>query len=144
MLKHGLSFVGLAALLALTIDSSGFAQGAAQGRSCFRSRDIRSAVSPDMKTVNLRVLNNEVYQLTLFASCPDVIWSRNVALRTSASDRICEGSGLNVDVLTNQSLTRSSSASRAMNTSPRSRCKVTNVRLLTKDEVAALPARARP
>ena len=62
MLKYGLAFIGLALLLALAIHPSVLAQGAAQGRSCFRSRDIRSVATPDMKTVNLNVAPKYIHE----------------------------------------------------------------------------------
>jgi hypothetical protein len=134
-MKLGLPIVGLiAAVLALGIVSAARAQGAASGRSCFYSRDIRNIRSSDATTVNVRVTRNDVYQLKLFARCPDISWSHGIQLRTRGGSQICEGSGLNVEVL----------PSRSMSSSVRSKCHVSNIRRLSPDEVSALSASARP
>jgi hypothetical protein len=139
MMQHRLPVIGMAAVAALVIDLSPSAQAAASGRSCFWSRDVRNVKSSDFeRTVNVRVTRNEVFQLKLFSSCRDISWSSRIELRTRGSGHICEGSGLNVEVVPDRRLGRTSrSASQR-------RCQVTSVRRLTPEEVAALPPSARP
>jgi hypothetical protein len=108
----------------------------ARRNSCFWPRDVRNSRAPDTRTVYLRVNSNDIYELKLFSPCQDVTWgSSTVALRTRGSSQVCEGSGLNVEVVPTRTLSTSSS---------RRRCQVTSVRKLTPDESAALPRNARP
>jgi hypothetical protein len=140
MVKQGSRTVGFAALVVLLIASWPIDQAGARGRSCFWSRDIRNVRSGwSNNTVNVRVAGGDVFQLRLFSSCPDISWSPRISLRTRGGSHICEGSGLNVEVVPNSRSGRSS-----RNSSFRNRCRVSSVRRLTRDEVAALPGSARP
>ena len=127
--------LGATALALATVSPPARSASAAASNACFWSRDVLSTRSPNNTTVYLRVSGKGTWELKLFSPCPDVSWSNRVALRTRGGDRICEGRGLNVEVVANRTPT---------NPGPRSRCKVTSVRQLTTAEAQALPARARP
>jgi hypothetical protein len=57
-------------------------------------------------------------------------------VHTRGSSRICEGRGMNVEIVPSRTPSTPSGSSR--------KCSVNNVRRLTPDEAAALPANARP
>jgi hypothetical protein len=101
------------------------------GRACFYANQADGFAAVDDSTVNLRVGVRDVYQLKLFATCPDIDWSQHLGLRSRGSSWICEGNGLDLDIFTPSSI------------GPQ-RCPVTSVRKLTAAEITALPARQRP
>ena len=124
--------VGALALAVLFVHAP---EAVASGKACFWSRNIQNTRSPNDTTVYVQVSGGDVYELKLFARCQDVSWSSHrLHLRTHGSSQICEGSGLNVEVV---------SARTPSSTFPR-KCQVTGVRRLTQQEAAALPANARP
>ena len=127
--------LGATALALATIAPPARSASAATSNACFWSRDVLSTRAPNNTTVYLRVSGKGTWELKLFSPCPDVSWSNRVALRTRGSDRVCEGRGLNVEVIPNRTPTSPGS---------RSRCKVTSVRQLTSAESQALPASSRP
>ena len=101
-------------------------------RACFWTRSITNFAAVDTTRVYLRASGRRVFELTLFANCLQLNWVNRLGIRTRASSNICEGPNPAIDVIV-----RGSGV-------PGGRCPVTNVRLLTPDEVAALPPRARP
>lgn len=122
-----------ASLLVITAVVAAASPAAAQpGRSCFWPRSIRGFRSVDNQTVYLRVSRDKIYALEFFAPCLGVNWTQGVGLRSRTGGTICEGGGNAVEILTH---------GRAFG---RQRCTVNNVRLLTPDEVGALPPGARP
>ena len=119
------------AALAAVLTALGATGAQAAPPACFWVRDANGFKAVDDRTVYVRVRYRDVYELKLFASCPDVEWSLGVALRSPFNSRICEGTLNTVDLIV-----RSSGAPR--------RCPVADVRKLTSAEVAALPAKALP
>jgi hypothetical protein len=102
-------------------------------QSCFWGHDVENFNAPDDRHVYLRVGVNQVYALTLFAPCLDIDWNQSIGLvAQGGGDWICEGSGLNVEVVTHATGLG------------RQRCQVTSVRKLSPAEVTALPKKYRP
>ena len=99
--------------------------------ACFHGSQADGFASVDDQTVNLRVGVRDVYQLKLFAPCPDLDWNQSMALRSRGGSWICEGNGLDIDIFT------------ASPIGPQ-RCPVTTVRKLTAAEITALPPKQRP
>jgi hypothetical protein len=108
------------------------AQSRAGGRSCFRTRNIRSFRSVDNRTVFVRAGANDIFALELFSPCLGVNWTHNVALRTRGSSQVCEGRANWVNLYVRQTGGR------------QARCSVSNVRRLTPGDVAGMPRGARP
>ncbi|HWF78635.1 MAG TPA: DUF6491 family protein [Caulobacteraceae bacterium] len=103
-------------------------------RACFWTRSITNFAAVDTTRVYLRASGRRVFELTLFANCLQLNWVHRLGIRTRGSSNICEGPNPGVDVIV-----------RDRGGIPGGqRCPVTNIRLLTPDEVAALPPRARP
>jgi hypothetical protein len=103
-------------------------------RSCFWGHDVENfAALPDQQTVYLRVGSRRVYELKLFAPCPDIDWNQRIGLLArGGGDWICEGSGLEAEIIAHTYGIG------------RRRCQVTSVRHLSPDEVAALPKKYQP
>jgi hypothetical protein len=102
-------------------------------RACFWTRSVTNFAAVDTTHVYLRASGRRVFELTLFANCLQLDWVNRLAIRTRGSSNICEGPNPAVDVIVRDSGIPGGQ-----------RCPVTNVRLLTPEEVAALPPRARP
>jgi hypothetical protein len=98
-------------------------------RSCFYARNISSWAPQDDTTVNLRVNVNDYYQLKLLGPCNDINWDEAIGLEHRGTSWICDG--LDAVIVTSG------------RSGPR-RCPATSVRKLTKEEVAALPKKAKP
>lgn len=98
-------------------------------RQCFWTQRITSFAAPDDHTVNLRVGARDVYQMELFAPCPEVNWRQTIAVQSRGGSYIC--SGLDAEIIAPSSI------------GPQ-RCAVRTVRKLTAAEVAGLPKRGRP
>ncbi len=131
------AFAATAAAMALgaLADTPQTSAGAAAPKprpACFWASRIDNFAAVDDDNLYLRVGPRDVYRLKLFSSCFDIAWVHHIAIRSRSSSLICEGSGLNVDVLIHDVA------------AGRQRCPVTEVRKLTPDEVAALPKGARP
>ena len=99
-------------------------------RSCFYSRDISSWSEVDSRTVNLRVSLHDYYQLKLLTDCPDVNWTQAIGLESRGRDWICSGADVTLIIPHPQS-------------GP-PRCPASEMRKLSREEVAALPARQKP
>jgi hypothetical protein len=104
-------------------------KAAAPKRQCFWTDRISSFAAPDNHTVNVRVGVRDVYQMELFAPCPEVNWSQRIAVRSRGSSQIC--SGLDAEVIAPSSL------------GPQ-RCAVRTVRKLSEAEIKTLPKFGRP
>lgn len=121
-----------ALILAALIAASGPASAASPHRQCFWPRSVQNLTVMNDRTVFARVQGREVFRLELFTPCRDIDWSRHMDLRSRTGGTICEGRGLGVELVARTSRGR------------HRRCSVGGIRRLTPDEVAALPARARP
>src|SRR5690348_5682272 len=104
-----------------------------RGGYCFHIRDVNNFAANDTDTVYIRVGVSDVYRLRLFAStCLDLAWVHHMALFTRSSPFTREGPNPDLGVgIHSVGLGRQ-------------RCPVTDVRKLTREEVAALPQLAVP
>lgn len=98
-------------------------------RQCFWTRSINGFNAVDDTHVNLRVGVKDVYQLELLQPCHDIDWADKIAIQSRGSSWIC--SGLDATVIAPSPI------------GPQ-RCMVKTVRKLSPEEVAALPAKAKP
>jgi hypothetical protein len=98
-------------------------------QACFWTRNVNNFRAVDDRTVNLRVGLKDVYQLVLFSSSPDIDWSQHIGIESRGGSWIC--SGLDATLIVPGAI------------GPQ-RYPVTSIRKLTPEEVAALPAKARP
>ena len=96
---------------------------------CFWTRNVDSFAAENDHIVNIRVGVGDVYQFEIMGSCPDIDWNQRIALVSRAGSSIC--SGMDAEIVTRSQI------------GPQ-RCPVRSVRKLTPQEVAALPAKARP
>lgn len=102
---------------------------AGRGRECFTPREVTNFAAVDDRTVNVRVGANRVFALDLLGPCPDIDWSQRLAIKAEGSSWICRG--IDATII-------------APSTLGPQRCAVRTLRQLTPQEIAALPARARP
>jgi len=108
----------------------------AQGNACFRVRDVLNARAPDSRTIYLRVGGGAIWELKLFSACRDAVRGFRVNIQTrGGSQQVCEGNGMNVDIVPSRS---------ASSPSYQPNCKVSGVRQLTSEEANALGGTARP
>jgi hypothetical protein len=107
------------------------AQGKADAKACFYSRNISSWAPVDRSTINIRVTVNDVYQLKLLGDCPNIDWVDSIGLQQRGSSWIC--SGLDAEILAPQP-----------GGTPAIRCPVTSIRKLSKEEAKALPPKQHP
>jgi hypothetical protein len=130
---------GLGMLLALLAGAASLsptiatAQGA-QAKSCFWTRNVDRLRSINGRTAYVRVRSRDVYELKLFAPCLNVSWSHGATLRSRGSSQVCEGGTSWLEIYARATGSRGGTQ----------RCRVSEVRKLTADEVAALPSGARP
>lgn len=93
--KRRLAVLVIGAALA----SSGCASAPAPtGRDCFLNRQINGYAVIDNHHVRVSVGANRHYVLTTDWNAHDLEWTERIAIR-SASDWICTGSGLGVDII---------------------------------------------
>lgn len=128
MNAKALLIVGLAAVN-LAGGGATFAAAATPPKSCFWTREVNNFQAQDDRTVNIRVGVKDVYQLKLFSPAPDIDWTQRIGIESRGSSSIC--SGLDATLIVPSSI------------GPQ-RYPVTSVRKLLPQEVADLPAKARP
>ena len=133
-MKHSATLIlAAAALISCTSDpkpSAGVAS-ADSSRKCFFSSQVNSFQAVDENVVNIRVGVSDVYELTMFAPCRDVDWAHRIAIVSrGGGSSIC--TGLDAEIISPVVGGRST------------RCQVRDIRHLTPQEVAALPAKAKP
>jgi Family of unknown function (DUF6491) len=103
---------------------------ASSARQCFDANNVTSFAPVDDRHVNLRVGVKQVYQATLFAPCYDIDWAWRLGVRQrNGGSFIC--SGLDADII-------------VPDRNFPQRCHVTGFRLLSPEEVKALPPKQRP
>jgi hypothetical protein len=102
---------------------------AADNRKCFWASQVNNFQAVDENIVNIRVGVRDVYQMTMFGPCPEIDWANRIALRSHGGSSIC--TGLDAEVISPSSL------------GPQ-RCAIRDIRHLTPEQVAALPAKDRP
>ena len=90
---------------------------------CFLARQVNGFTSRGRDIVDVHVGANRYYRLTLGGVCPDVDWSLRVGIRTlGGGSWICQGADAEIIV---------------PSPNGRQRCLVTDVRPLSREEVAA-------
>ena len=103
---------------------------AAAHRKCFFASQVNNFQAVDENTVYIKVGVRDVYEMKMFAPCRDVDWAHQIALTSHGGSSIC--TGLDADVIAPGF------------GEPPHRCQVRDIRLLSPQEVAALPPKARP
>jgi hypothetical protein len=100
-------------------------------QKCFSSRSVTSFATPNEESVYVRVGASSVYRVDLFGPCLNLEYARSLEFRTRGGGSwICGGNDADLMV-----------PDVAMTVQP---CRVTAVHPLSDDELAALPANARP
>lgn len=102
---------------------------AASPRECFFTRNVNGFSAPNDQTLYLRVGVRDVYEMALFAPCPEIDWTHQLAVVSRSGSSVCRGSDATI-----------------ISPGPlgAQRCMVRAVRKLTPAEVEALPRGARP
>lgn len=125
-----------AAALALLVAGAAFpataeteAPGKSDGRQCFWARNVTNFNAVDDRTVNIRVGVRDVYRMELLGPCPDIDWTQTIGIVSRGGSWIC--SGLDAEIVTPSPIGRQ-------------RCAVRDIRKLTPEEAAALPAKEKP
>lgn len=126
-----LAAIGLAGLVVSACESMDGRTYMAEGQpsACFRSRDVETYSAIDESRVILKTRQGDYYRMSLPVDCPQIDWSRRIALNSRGSGAICRGDAVTLVVPT---------------VGGTRRCTATAPRQLTSAEVAALPAAARP
>ena len=98
-------------------------------RACFLNQNIDSWSAPDRRTVYLKVLLHDYYEIKLLGDCADIDFNEHIGLESRGSDWIC--SDLDVTIIAPTPI------------GPQ-RCAARSLRKLTPAEVAALPPKDKP
>lgn len=100
-----------------------------QGRECFFTRNVNGFSAPDDDTLYVRVGVNDVYEMQMFASCPDMDWASRLAIVSRTGSTICRGTDATI-----------------ISPGPlgEQRCLVRSVRKLSDAEAEALPSGRHP
>jgi hypothetical protein len=124
--------IGALVLTACTSEPKSTANvAAADHRKCFFSSQVNNFQAMDENTVYLRVGVSDVYEMKMFAPCRDVDWAHQIALQSRGGSSIC--TGLDAEVI-----------APGIGSQRAHTCQVRDIRHLTPQEIAALPAKARP
>jgi hypothetical protein len=103
-------------------------------RQCFSAEQIRNFRQGRPGQVYVRVVRNDVYELNSSGGCTDLDFAQRLAITpdgaSMAGGRICTGDWARITV--------------PGSTAPVSTCRARVDRLLTAEEVAALPSAHRP
>ncbi|MDQ4086419.1 MAG: DUF6491 family protein [Pseudomonadota bacterium] len=109
-------------------DEPAAASVAAQGHECFRAEEANSFSPVGENAVNVGVGARRYFRLELAGACPDIDWTKSVAIRTRGPSWICRGH--DADLIVPGALGAQS-------------CPVRAVRPLTEAEVEAFRASRR-
>jgi len=92
---------------------------------CFLASQVNGFTTRAPDTVDVHVGANRDYRLTLAGVCPEVDWSLRVALRTlGGGSWICQGRAADAEII-------------VPSPTGRQRCLVTDIRPLSREEIAA-------
>jgi hypothetical protein len=129
-----IALVAMAAASAVLLSTSAAAQARSGApRACFFSSQLSNWTDARNGLVYLRVGVNDVYELKLIGSCPDLAWAETIGVETrGGGSSIC--SGLDVNIIVPRQTTHSSPM----------RCMGSELRKLTREEARALPPKLRP
>ena len=89
-------------------------------RQCFRAQQVNGYTPVSDNVVLVQAGASRYFHLELAGSCPNIDWSRRVALRSTSGSWVCQG--LDAEVIVPDP-----------SGSPQ-RCLVTSIRQITKDE----------
>jgi hypothetical protein len=127
------SLAASAALAGAPASSAEPAPAPAKAKTCFEASQLTSWREAGDRTVNLRVGVNDVYQLKLLNSCPDLPFAEAIGIETTRGNHwIC--SGLDVNLIVPGTVTH---------TIPQ-RCMATSLHRLSPEEAKALPPKEKP
>lgn len=91
------------------------------GRQCFRAQDVNGYTPVSDDVVLVQAGASRYFRLELAGSCPNIDWSRRIALRsTSGGSWVCQGLDAEVIVPDPSNFPQ--------------RCLVTGIRQITRDE----------
>ena len=99
-------------------------------RQCFSPQQIANFRTADATTLYLKVRSNKVYELTTSGGCNDVDGTTRLAILPEIGSRLCSGDWATIAA--------------PGSTQAIQRCRVHISKVLSAEEVAALPARNRP
>lgn len=98
-------------------------------RECFFTRNVNGFSAPDNDTLYLRVGVNDVYEMQMFGTCPEMDWAQSLAIQSRSGSTVC--SGMDATIIAPTAIGAQ-------------RCPVRAVRKLSEAETAALPPERRP
>jgi hypothetical protein len=130
------ALAGLTASCAPTADTGGPGPSAAARpeRQCFSAEQVRNFRQGGPGQLYVRVTRNDVYELNASGGCTDLDVAHRLAITADgaglAGGRICTGDWARITL--------------PASTSPINTCRARVDRVLTEDEVAALPSAHRP
>ncbi|MDO8409696.1 MAG: DUF6491 family protein [Phenylobacterium sp.] len=102
---------------------------APDSRECFFTRNVNGFSAPDDETLYLRVGVRDVYEMQMFAPCPDMDWAQKLGVVSRSGSTVCRG--MDATIVTPGPFGQQS-------------CQVRAVRKLTPAEADALPRGHRP
>lgn len=105
-------------------------QTASPERQCFSPQQVDNFRTADATTIYLKARPNTVYELTTNGGCNDVDGATRLAILPEVGSRLCSGDWATIAV--------------PGSTQAIQRCRVQIAKVLSAEEVAALPARNRP
>lgn len=98
-------------------------------RTCFRAEQVSGFTAIDNDTVRVHVGANRVFELELFGTCHDINWSQRIGIRArGGSNWICRG--IDAELVVPSVIGPS-------------RCQVSNIRQVSREELEAERARSR-
>ena len=133
---------GLAALTALAAGCAPTSDAAMPGdsaearpeRQCFSSEQVRNFRAGDTGQLFIRVMRNDVYELNSSGGCTDLDFAQRLAITPDvgalAGGRVCVGDWARITLPASSAPVRT--------------CRARVSRVLTEEEVAALPGPHRP
>ncbi|MDB5422276.1 MAG: hypothetical protein JWR59_2223 [Brevundimonas sp.] len=99
-------------------------------RQCFSPQQVQNFRSAGPTTVYLKVGANTVYELQTAGGCNDLEGAYQLSIQPELGSRLCSGDWANIVV--------------PGSARPLERCRVQITKVLSAEEVAALPDRSRP
>jgi hypothetical protein len=138
VVKKAAGFAGAAALLVLSgaagPDQDFVRNTDASAQTCFHIRDVEGyspAKIADREGVNLRLKNQDVFQMEFIEPCQDAKLATRIKIQSnSVTDYVCSGADASL-VVRNESGTTS-------------QCRISGLRKLSKAQVSALPENEQP
>jgi len=125
------AMVGLNACAPSAESADGESMASRTARQCFDSDRLTNFTVDDTHTVYVEAANRDVYELQIAGGCNqlDSAFGLQITPSTGGSSRLCIGEAANI---------------RAGTTGSTGPCRARVSRMLTPEQVAALPSRLRP